>query len=307
MSAAPISADTATIVEVSARDGIQNERAILSTADKLQLIERAASAGLRRAEVASFVNPRRVPQMADADEVCAALPDAARPGAIGLVLNRRGFERALAAGLPEINVVVVASDTFSRRNQGSTTEEGIAAAETIAARAKREAPDLRVGVTIAASFGCPFEGEMPVARLARVVEASAVHAPDEIALADTIGVATPRDVVERIDAVRSLTDVPLRLHFHNTRGTGLANAWAGLERGVTTLDSSIGGTGGCPFAPRATGNIATEDLVYMLERGGVATGVDLDAVIRVAEWLERRLGIRAPGQVMRAGGFPAAA
>ena len=304
MSAAPISADTATIVEVSARDGIQNERAILSTADKLQLIERAASAGLRRAEVASFVNPRRVPQMADADEVCAALPDAARPGAIGLVLNRRGFERALAAGLPEINVVVVASDTFSQRNQGCTTEEGIAAFATIRAAAPA---GLRVSLTIAASFGCPFEGEMPVARLARVVEASAVHAPDEIALADTIGVATPRDVVERIDAVRSLTDVPLRLHFHNTRGTGLANAWAGLERGVTTLDSSIGGTGGCPFAPRATGNIATEDLVYMLERGGVATGVDLDAVIRVAEWLERRLGIRAPGQVMRAGGFPAAA
>ena len=299
-----MAARDAQIVEVSARDGIQNEKTILFTPDKLELIGRAHAAGLRRMEVASFVNPRRVPQMGDADEVCAGLPDDVRPGAIGLVLNERGFERAAAAELPEINVVVVASDTFSQRNQGCTTEEGIAAFGAIRARAPS---DMRVGVTVAASFGCPFEGEMPVARLAHVIEACAAHAPDEMALADTIGVATPRDVTERIARAREATDAPLRLHFHNTRGTGLANAWAGLEAGVHTLDASIGGVGGCPFAPRATGNIATEDLVYMLERAGVSTGVDLDAVIRAAEWLEERLGIRAPGAVMRAGGFPAMA
>ena len=293
-----------TIVEVSPRDGIQNERAVLPTATKLDLIGRAAAAGLRRMEVASFVNPARVPQMADAEAVCDGLPDVARPGAIGLVLNERGFRRALDAGVPEINVVVAASDAFSRRNQGCTSLEGVAAFGAIRAAAPS---GLRVSVTVSTAFGCPFEGEVPVGRLARVVEACAAHGPDEIALADTIGVATPRDVAERAAAVREATDATLRLHFHDTRGTGLANAWAGLEAGVRVLDASLGGTGGCPFAPGATGNIATEDLVYMLERAGVATGVDLDRAIRAAAWLEGELGIRASGRVLRAGGFPAAA
>lgn len=296
-----MTAQHATIVEVSARDGIQNETAILSTADKLDLIGRAHGAGLRRMEVASFVNPKRVPQMADADEVCAGLPGDVRPGAIGLVLNERGLDRALAANLPEINVVVAASDAFSQRNQGCSTDEALAAFGAIRSRAPE---GLRVSVTLPTSFGCPFEGEVPPARLARVIEACAAHAPDELALADTIGVATPRDVTERIAIAREASDAPLRLHLHDTRGTGLANAWAGLAAGVATLDASIGGVGGCPFAPGATGNIATEDLVYMLERAGVSTGIDLDAAIRTAEWLEGRLGIRAPGAVMRAGGFP---
>ncbi|MEM7567809.1 MAG: hydroxymethylglutaryl-CoA lyase, partial [Pseudomonadota bacterium] len=194
------------------------------------------------------------------------------------------------------------SDTFNRRNQGVSTDESIAMVAEVSAKAR---PDIKVGVTIAASFGCPFEGEVPLERVQAVVEAVAPHA-DELSLADTIGVATPRDVTERIGAVRgTLPDMPIRLHLHNTRGTGLANAWAGIEAGITALDASLGGVGGCPFAPRATGNIATEDLVYMLERAGIATDVDLDAAIETAQWLEEQLGIRAPGQVMRAGGFPA--
>ena len=296
--------DSIEIVEVSPRDGIQNEPTILPTEDKAALIGRAREAGLRRIEAASFVNPARVPQMADAEAVLAALHDAA--GLIGLVLNTRGLERAGATALREINVVVVCTDAFSRRNQGVSSEEGVAAALAILAAAP---PAMRVGVTLAAAFGCPFEGEVPLGRMMAVAEAL-LAAPgrrfDEIALADTIGVATPRDVARRLGALRDVGP-PLRLHLHDTRGTGVANAWAGIEAGARALDAGLGGTGGCPFAPRATGNVATEDLVYMLERSGVSTGVDLDAAIRAAEWLEARLGTRAPGRVMRAGGFPAAA
>jgi hydroxymethylglutaryl-CoA lyase len=253
------------------------------------------------AEVTSFVNPARVPQMADADDVAARRPPGLR--AIGLTLNMRGFMRAVAAGLDEANFVVVASETFNRRNQGASTFESAAAF----GEAVEDAPDgIGLGVTVAAAFGCPFEGEVPLARLMEVVEAVAAHGPHELSLADTIGVATPRDVTERVGAVReAFPDLPLRLHLHDTRNTGIANAWAGIEAGVRRLDASFGGTGGCPFAPRATGNVATEDLVYMLERSGVATGVDLDAAIRAAEWLEARLGHPVPGQVMKAGGFPA--
>jgi hydroxymethylglutaryl-CoA lyase len=290
------------LVEVSPRDGIQNEQAILTTEDKLTLIAMARDAGLRRAEITSFVNPARVPQMADADAVAAGRPGGIR--AIGLALNARGFDRAVAAGLDEANFVVVASETFSRRNQGVSTSDSVAAFGEVAGRARG---GLGLGVTVAAAFGCPFEGEVPLARLMEVVEAVAAHGPDELSLADTIGVATPRDVALRVGEVRAaFPDLPLRLHLHDTRNTGIANAWAGLEAGVRRLDASLGGTGGCPFAPRATGNVATEDLVYMLERSGVATGVDLDAAIRAAEWLEARLGHPVPGQVMKAGGFPSA-
>lgn len=290
------------IIEVSPRDGIQNEQTLLSTDQKLGLIGRAVSAGLRRLEVTSFVNPARVPQMADADAVCAGLPKGAARH-IGLTLNARGFERAVAAGLDEANFVVVASETFNRRNQGVGTFESIAALAGLTAGAPE---NIALGVTIGAAFGCPFEGEVPLARLMQVVEGVMAEAPAELALADTIGVATPRDISERVAAVRAaFPDVPLRLHLHNTRNTGIANAWAGIEAGVRRLDASLGGTGGCPFAPRATGNIATEDLVYMLDRSGIETGVDLDAAIRAAEWLEAQLGHSIPGQVMKAGGFPA--
>ncbi|GIX12929.1 MAG: hydroxymethylglutaryl-CoA lyase [Paracoccaceae bacterium] len=290
------------IVEVSPRDGIQNEAKLLDLDTKLALIGRAVAAGARRIEVTSFVNPARVPQMADADELARRLPRG-QARYIGLALNRRGFERALAAGLDEVNFVVVASDSFNRRNQGVGTAETIAAWAGIADAARGR---IAAGVTIGAAFGCPFEGEVPLSRLMEVVAAVAEHGPHEIALADTIGVATPRDIAERVGAVRAAwPDIPIRLHLHNTRNTGLANAWAGIAAGARALDASLGGVGGCPFAPRATGNIPTEDLVYMLERSGIATGMDLEACIAAAQWLEAQLGHPVPGMVMKAGGFPA--
>jgi len=291
------------IVEVAPRDGIQNEATILSTEDKLELIARAVSAGVRRLEVTSFVHPKRVPQMADAEAVAAALPRTDAVRYIGLALNRRGFDRAVAAGLDEVNFVVVASDTFSQRNQGVDTAAGIEALAEVAREARSHSMPL--GLVIAAAFGCPFEGEMPLQRLLDVVERCLQHAPFELGLADTIGVATPRDVRERVGAVReAFPDLPIRLHLHDTRGIGLGNAWAGIEAGIATLDASLGGVGGCPFAPRATGNIATEDLVYLLDRSGVASGVSLEGAIEAANWLEQRLGRTLPGSLMKAGGFP---
>ncbi|WP_108482633.1 hydroxymethylglutaryl-CoA lyase [Oceaniglobus ichthyenteri] len=288
------------IIEVSPRDGIQNEKTILDSQTKLTLIEMARDAGAARIEVTSFVNPKRVPQMADADEVATSLPRGTGQH-IGLTLNQRGFDRALAAGLDEANFVVVASDTFNQKNQGATTEQTIAALRNIMAQPH----PIRIGVTIAAAFGCPFEGEVPLDRMMQVVDACVAVGPVEIALADTIGVATPRDVTTRVNAVRRAhPDMPIRLHLHNTRNTGIANAWAGIEAGARALDASFGGVGGCPFAPRATGNIATEDLLYMLDRSGVKTGMDLDKSIAAAEWLQSQLGHTVPGMVMKAGGFP---
>lgn len=292
----------AEIIDVSSRDGIQNEQKILSTETKLELIDKSIAAGVRRIEATSFVNPKRVPQMADADAVAAGLPSGTGARFIGLTLNRRGFDRAVAAGLDEANFVVVASDTFNQRNQGVPTQSSIDAFAEI----KMSAPaGIDVALTIGAAFGCPFEGEVPLSRLMQVVESCMLHNPFELALADTIGVATPKDVTQRVAAIRrEFPDVRLRLHLHNTRNTGIANAWAGLEAGAQSLDASFGGVGGCPFAPRATGNIAIEDLVYMLDRSGVETNVSLDAAIETAEWLEHQLGKQVPGMVMKAGGFP---
>lgn len=296
-------AETVEIVEVSPRDGIQNESKILDTATKLELISRAIDAGIRRFEATSFVNPKRVPQMADADAVAAGLPKSGGSVFQGLVLNARGFDRAADAGLHEANVVVVASETFSEKNQGTSTAGTI---QSLAHATEHAQGRIQVGVTIAAAFGCPFEGEMPLSHLMQVVENCMVYHPFELALADTIGVATPRDIQERVAAVKAaFPDVRIRLHLHNTRNTGIANAWAGIEAGVHTLDSSLGGVGGCPFAPRATGNIATEDLVYMLDRAGIQTGIDLDKAIDTATWLETKLEKTVPGMVMKAGGFPA--
>lgn len=294
--------DFVEIIEISPRDGIQNEPKILSSSTKLELIQRGINAGLRRFEVTSFVNPKRVPQMADADEVAAGLPRDTGARFIGLTLNQRGFDRAMAAGLHEANFVVVASDTFNRRNQGVSTEDSIAAFGRSKGGSNGQ---IDVAVTIGAAFGCPFEGEVPVQRLMEVVEGCMTHEPFELALADTIGVASPRDVTERVKAVRAaFPDVRLRLHLHNTRNTGFANAWSGIEAGASSLDASLGGVGGCPFAPKATGNIATEDLVYMLGRAGVRTNVSLEKAIEAAEWLEAQLEKTVPGMVMKAGGFP---
>jgi hydroxymethylglutaryl-CoA lyase len=293
------------ILEVSPRDGLQNESTILSTEDKLELVDRAVRAGARRIEVTSFVNPARVPQMGDADDVMAALPRHEGVSYAGLVMNRRGLDRALAGGVDEIDVVVVATDTFCRRNQGMTTAEACDTAATLVAEAR--AAGVLSTVTIGASFGCPFEGEVPVERLRGVLERVVDAGPDELALADTIGVAVPSDVTRRLALAREVAGpgLPLRLHLHDTRHTGVANAVAGVVAGVTTLDASIGGAGGCPFAPDATGNVATEDLVYLFDRMGVATGLDLESVTESVTWLEQRLGKQLPGALARSGGFPA--
>ena len=291
------------IVEVGPRDGLQNEKALFATENKVSLIERLIAAGARRIEAVSFVNPKRVPQMADAEAVMAAVPRRADVKYIGLVMNARGFERALASGVNEINFVVVASDTFNRRNQGVGTDDSIKTLAEVAAAAR--AAKMPLSVVVAAAFGCPFEGEVPVGRLIGVLAKIAEHEPREVALADTIGVGAPREVTERFAALRRIMpEVALRAHFHNTRNTGLANAYAAIDAGVTALDASVGGMGGCPFAPAATGNIPTEDLCYMLERSGVNTGLSVPALIEVSRWLEAQLGREVPAMLGRAGVFP---
>lgn len=291
------------IVEVGPRDGLQNEKVQFSTENKVTLIERLIAAGARRIEAVSFVNPKRVPQMADAEAVMAAVPRRADVKYIGLVMNARGFERAVACGVDEVNCVVVASDTFNRRNQGVGTDDSIRTLGEIAAAAR--GANMPVSVVVAAAFGCPFEGEMPIARVVEVLGKIAEHTPREVALADTIGVGAPNEVAERFAAVkRIMPQVQLRAHFHNTRNTGLANACAAVAAGVTALDASVGGMGGCPFAPAATGNIPTEDLCYMLERMGIDTGLSVSALIEVSKWLESQLGRDVPALLGRAGVFP---
>jgi len=294
---------TIEIVEVGPRDGLQSEPGVMPTAAKIEFIERLIDAGLRRLEVTSFVNPKKVPQMADAEQVLAGLNKRADVRYVGLVLNHKGFERAVAAGCNEIGMAVVASDTFNRRNQGVGTEESIAAWLEIAKAA--HAAGVRPQVTVSAAFGCPFEGEISVDRVIDVAKRVAEANPYEVAFADTIGVGVPSQVTEILTRAReALPGVRLRAHFHNTRNTGLANAYAAVVAGVSALDSSAGGIGGCPFAPAATGNIPTEDLVYMLERMGVSTGIDLDKLLATGEWLQQTLGRSVPGMLLKAGGFP---
>ena len=291
------------IVEVGLRDGLQNDPAMLNTEGKLEFINRLIDAGIRRMEVASFVNPKRVPQMADSDEVMRRVPRDKGVKYIGLALNDKGMERAIAAQCDEVNFVVVASDTFGQRNQNATAEQSLAVFEQMVGLA-REA-DIPGSITLGASFGCPFEGEIPVERLVWISKRAAELGASEIAIADTIGVADPWEVKRRVGAVREVTgEVPLRCHFHNTRNTGIANAFAAVEAGVRILDASCGGIGGCPFAPKATGNIATEDLVYMLSRAGVQTGVDISKLIATSHWLESALDHKVPGMVSKAGVFP---
>lgn len=279
------------------------EPGVVSTAVKAELIERLLRAGLKRIEVTSFVNPKKVPQMADAEELLARLR---RPEGVwftGLVLNRRGLDRAIAAGCNEIGMAVVASDTFNRRNQGVSTEESIAAWLDIARAA--QSAGVRAQVTVSAAFGCPFEGDVPVAKVLEIARRVAEAGPFEICFADTIGAGVPDQVTNLLTQARSaLPGVRLRCHFHNTRNTGIANAYAALEAGAVALDSSIGGVGGCPFAPAATGNIGSEDLLYMLERSGVETGVSLPSLIETARWLQQQLGRTLPGMLMKAGPFP---
>ncbi|MEO6823099.1 MAG: hydroxymethylglutaryl-CoA lyase [Candidatus Nanopelagicales bacterium] len=290
------------LVEVSPRDGLQNEATLVSTDDKLALIDTLIASGVRRIEATSFVNPARVPQLADADELARRLPRGVVSWS-GLVLNERGLDRALAAGMDEVNVVVVVSDTFSRRNQGVSVDEAVAAWTRMAQRARTSG--VRTTVTIAAAFGCPFEGEVGAEQVASVLARCMDAQPDEVAIADTIGVGVPAQVRALADvAAQAAPGVPLRWHFHNTRNTGYANALVAAELGAAALDASSGGVGGCPFAPNATGNVATEDLLYLLHRSGWQTGVDVRPLLPLGERLGELLGHQVPGQLARAGVFP---
>ncbi|HZZ67776.1 MAG TPA: hydroxymethylglutaryl-CoA lyase [Phenylobacterium sp.] len=292
------------IVEVGPRDGLQNEKALLEVDQKLEFIHRLEAAGARRMETVSFVNPKRVPQMAGAEEISDALPHTAGRSRIGLVLNERGWDRCVAAGCDEANVVVCATDGFGIRNQGASAAEQTAAMQAIAQRQHAEGGP-PITVTISVAFGCPFDGEVSQEQVMRIVRAAAESGVAEIALADTIGVADPWLVRTRIEAAKTAAPgIPLRMHFHDTRNTGLANAYASVEAGVDVLDASCGGLGGCPFAPDATGNIGTEDLVYMLERAGFETGYDLPALISTAKWMANILGKTPAAFVSRAGVFP---
>ena len=292
------------IVEVGPRDGLQNDKQLLPASAKIGLIRRLAAAGLARIEATSFVHPKRVPQMADAEEVLRGTGRIPGVSLSGLVLNERGFDRALATGvLDEVTFAAVASETFSRRNQGVGVRENLETWRAVSGRAR--AAGLFRSVTIATAFGCPFEGEVPVACVVELACALAEIGTDELSLADTIGVATPPDVEARFGAVaEALPGLRLRAHFHNTRNTGYANADAALRVGVAALDSSLGGIGGCPFAPEATGNIATEDLVYMLDRSRVGTGVSFEALRETTLWLEGEMDRRLPAQTAHVGLFP---
>ena len=283
-----------TICDVGPRDGLQNEPDVLAPSVRAELVNRLAATRLPRIEAVSFVRDDLVPQMAGAEEVAAAIEPRADVEYVGLVLNERGYERLVATSLDRVNCTLAATETFNRRNGNAGLDDAVERVRAILERSERPTT-----VTISCAWGCPFEGAVDPAVVARLAER--LGGADEIVLADTIGVATPRRVRELVERVR-----PAGVHLHNTRNTGFANAYAALEAGVTLLDASVGGIGGCPFAPRATGNVATEDLVYMLEGDGVETGVDLDALVRVAEWLEQRLGRVLPGQVYRAGASTAA-
>jgi isopropylmalate/homocitrate/citramalate synthase len=288
------------VCDVGPRDGLQNESRSLEPPVRAELCDRLARAALPRVEAVSFVNPKRVPQMAGAEAVMERLERRSDTIYAGLVLNERGYERALASGVDELHYAFPATDTFCQRNQGMTLEMAVELAARLVDRAHQDG--LRVTVTIGASFGCPFEGRVAPARVLALAERIHGHRPDEIVLADTIGVGVPSQVRELVAGVAAL-GAPVGCHFHNTRNTGYANALAAVEAGVHLLDASCGGTGGCPFAPRATGNIATEDLVYLLHGMGYETGIELGAVLETAAWLSEALGKELPGQTHKAGAF----
>jgi hydroxymethylglutaryl-CoA lyase len=291
------------IVEVGPRDGLQNESVLFSTQQKLEFIRRAIDSGVRRIEVASFVNPKLVPQMADAEAVSAGLARRDDVTYIGLVLNKRGALRAIEAGLDELGAVCAASDGFAQRNQGQSSDESLQMCCEVVRLARQEGR--RGQITISTAFGCPFDGEVDPQRVVDMAKIAAASGPVEVAIADTIGVAGPRDVADLVARVKAaIAPLPVRVHFHNTRNTGLANVWAAVNAGAGTVDASLGGLGGCPFAPRATGNVPTEDVIYMLERSGYHTGLDIDRVIETVTWLAGEMGRELPGMLSRAGNFP---
>jgi (R)-citramalyl-CoA lyase len=288
------------IVDVGPRDGLQNEEETLSPQVRAELCEKLAAAGVPRVEVASFVNPKRVPQMAGAEEVMAAIERSPGTSYAGLVLNERGYERAIEAGVDEVRYAFPVTETFAERNQNTTVADATQLAARLVERARLDG--VRVSITLSTAFGDPFEGRVEPAHVLEIAEGVAAAGPDEIVLADTIGVGVPSQVRELVEGVAAY-GITVGCHFHDTRNTGIANAAAAVESGATVLDASVGGTGGCPFAPRATGNIATEDLVYLLHNMGYTTGIDLEALIEVATWLTKQLGKELPGQLHKAGNF----
>ena len=292
---------TVKICDVGPRDGLQNEASTLVPQMRAELCDRLAAAGLKKIEAASFVNPRLVPQMAGAEEVMSALKR--RPGVVyaGLVLNEKGYERARAAGVDEVHYAFSATDEFGRRNQNATTDDGLQTALSLVRRARADA--MPITVTLSVAFGSPFDGEVAPSHVLQIVERLMQEPADEICLADTIGVGVPSQVTELVKGARDL-GATVGAHFHNTRNTGYANALAALDAGAVSLDASVGGAGGCPFAPKATGNIATEDLAYLLRGMGVDTGIDIDALIECSHWLGEQLGKELPSMVALAGDFP---
>jgi hydroxymethylglutaryl-CoA lyase/(R)-citramalyl-CoA lyase len=292
------------VCDVGPRDGLQNEGKILEPAVRAELCDRLASAGVKRIEAASFVNPTLVPPMAGAEDVMTLLHRKRGTTYAGLVLNEKGYERALAAGVDEVHYAFAATDSFGQRNQNATVEQGLKMALALVARARSDR--MPITVTLSVAFGCPFEGPVSPKLVLAIVEALMKVPADEIGLADTIGVGVPSQVRELVRGALSL-GATVGAHFHNTRNTGYANAVAALEESVVSLDASVGGAGGCPFAPKATGNIATEDLVYLLRGLGVETGINLDAMIETSRWLGAQLGKELPGMLARAGDFPSGA
>ena len=280
-----------TICDVGPRDGLQNEPDVLAPEVRAELVNRLAAARLPRIEAVSFVRDDRVPQMAGAEEVVSAIQRRYGTEYSGLVLNEQGYERFASSGLDRVNVTLGATEAFNQRNGNASLADATERVERILARADKPAT-----VTISVAFGCPFEGCVDPVRVAELAGRFEAY---EVVLADTIGVAAPREVSALVERTKAAG-----FHGHNTRNTGYANALAALEAGAHVLDASVGGLGGCPYAPRASGNIATEDLVYLLEHEGIETGVDLDALIRISEWLEAALGRKLEGQVYRAGPFP---
>ena len=291
------------LVDVGPRDGIQSQSTIVSTSDKIELISRLADSGVKRIEVASFVNPKRVPQMADVELLIESLPKIKETKYIGLVLNEKGLERALDTDLDEINCATVTTDTFCQRNQGKTSQEMMNALGRMTTIAKKK--NRFFGVTIAAAFGCPFEGEVDPTKVLEIAKNLIGLGVDEISIADTIGVAVPTQVTDLVYRLKSIIgEVPLRLHFHNTRNTGIGNVYAAAEAGVRIFDSSCGGLGGCPFAPGATGNVGTEDVLYLFERMGYQTSISMAKLIETSKWLGEVMGQEMPAMLNKAGSFP---
>jgi hydroxymethylglutaryl-CoA lyase/(R)-citramalyl-CoA lyase len=288
------------IVDVGPRDGLQNEDETLSPATRAELCDRLAAAGVPRVEAASFVNPKRVPRMAGAEEVMDGIERSPGTTYAGLVLNEKGYERAIEAGVDEVRYAFPVTETFAERNQNTTVEDATELSGRLVERARLDG--VRVSITLSAAFGCPFEGRVEPGLVLGIAGKVGEAKPDEIVLADTIGVGVPKGVRELVTGILD-TGITTGCHFHDTRNTGMANAVAAVEAGATVLDAAVGGTGGCPFAPKATGNIGTEDLVYLLHGMGYETGIDLEALIECATWLSGQLGKQLPGQVHKAGNF----